>query len=147
MQETPIAAPKVDEPVIIEPTKPLEESQPKDLFEAAKFSSPEIKTPEIKENIEEVIEPIAEEQAEEIQVTKEEDFTTRFLNEISEEDDDEVLDDLDEEEIKEESVIIEAPKKIILDEPRRNIGNSRYDDGYYEFDLTQEHEKKIINGH
>ena len=149
VQETPIAAPKVDEPVIIEPTKPLEESQPKDLFEAAKFSSPEIKTPEIKENIEEVIEPIAEEeQAEEIQVTKEEDFTTRFLNEISEEDDDEVLDDLDEdiiedeEEIKEESVIIEAPKKIILDEPRRNIGNSRYDDGYYEFDLTQEHEKK-----
>ena len=149
VQETPITPPNMEESVIIEPTKPLEESQPKDLFEAAKFSSPEIEKPKIKETVENIIEPIAEERpVEEIQVTEEEDFTTRLLNEISQEDEneDENLDDIDEdnieEEIIEETNIIEAPKKIILDEPRRNIGNSRYDDGFYEFDLTQEHEKK-----
>jgi hypothetical protein len=147
VQVTPITPPNIEESVIIEPTKSLEESLPKDLFEAAKFSSPEIETPEIKETVENVIEPIAEEKpVEETNVTEEEDFTTRLLNEISQEDEDENLDDLDEdnieEEIIEETAIIEAPKKIIIDEPRRNIGNARYDDGYYDFELTQEPELK-----
>jgi hypothetical protein len=169
--ETPLVAPKTEEPVIIEPVKPLEEVQPKDLFEAAQFKSPEVETPkaeeieavvqkievspEIEEPAEVIAEPIIEEKQveeipEEVQQPEEEDFATRLLNEISQEDSDENLDELEEDileedeedEILEEPVVVEAPKKIIIDEPRRNIGNSRYDEGYYEFDLTQENEKK-----
>ncbi|MCE2963195.1 MAG: hypothetical protein ACK5UE_14240 [Chitinophagales bacterium] len=82
---------------------------------------------------------------------KEEDFTTRILNEISEEETEE--DDLDEieEEINEEETedifetpkppIIEEPKSIVIDEPRRKIGNSSYDEGHYKYDLSAEDDK------
>lgn len=82
---------------------------------------------------------------------KEEDFTTRILNEISEEETEE--DDLDEieEEINEEETedifetpkppIIEEPKSIVIDEPRRKIGHSRYDEGHYTYDLSVEEDK------
>lgn len=84
----------------------------------------------------------------------EEDFTTKILNEITQDEteldiEEDELDQIEEEQIEqtqEEKIeiappVIEEPKKIVLDEPRRNIGNARYDEGYYDYDLTLESEK------
>lgn len=90
----------------------------------------------------------------------EEDFTSKILNEISEEEQDEELEELEEIEANEETEeeeeeeetehFIESStineefaksKMIEIDEPRRNIGNARYDDGYYQYDLSLDEQK------
>lgn len=106
----------------------------------------------IEEKVEEVTESISPElelnNEEEI---KEEDFTTRILNEISQDEEtEEIEDDEVEEELEKEleteeeliaPIISKEPKTIVIDEPRSKIGNSRYDEGFYNYKLTLEDEK------
>lgn len=111
----------------------------------------------IKEKVDEVTESISPDlelgKEEEI---KEEDFTTRILNEISQEEETDEIEEDDfeeelekeletEEEIEEEElvapIVSKEPKTIVIDEPRAKIGNARYDEGYYDYNLTLEDEK------
>lgn len=149
-----------------------EKSKSKSFFSTVKdfFSSTTEKeentVEEVKDGIEEIIENSKEtpnelvpDTALDIQIDreveiKEDDFTTKILNEISEEEEES---DESEEEISEDEVILEeqeseeeiqltesmpiVKKTIEIDEPRRNIGNARYDEGYYEYDLTVDDDK------
>jgi len=133
IKETPIELPKV------------EEEPPKDLFEAAKFITPEIESPKIEEVI--VAEPVLVDAIlQEVDQPEKEDFATRLLNEISQEDDDETIDEEDDTSEEENTIIpsiaLEETKKIVIDEPRKNAGNGRYDDGYYDFDEKEETKPK-----
>jgi hypothetical protein len=109
----------------------------------------------VEEKVEEVTGPITSELGlDKEPEIKEEDFTTRILNEISQDEvNEEIEEDEDEENIEKEleseteeeviaaPVISKEPRTIVIDEPRTKIGNTRYDEGFYQYDLTLDDDK------
>ena len=106
------------------------------------------------EKVEEITESVnlGQELKNEKEVKEEEDFTTRLLNEISQDEiTEEIEDDHDDEELEHEledeeevaaaPIIAEKSQTIVRDEPKTKIGHTRYDDGYYNYDLKLENDK------
>lgn len=148
---------KVEEPIaktieLDNNTTPEIEEVPKDLFEAAKpkIEKAKIEKPIVVEEekiIEEtIVPPVPVEPEIEIKNEEPQDLVQEPIVELAPSQiEDEIVEDeyrshhIEEEiedEIEEEEIVVEETPKIVIDEPRRNIGRAAYDEGYYDYNLS-----------